>query len=139
MTRSKTKRVLFVCIGNCCRSQMAEGFARHYGGDVLSAESAGLSPAGVVVPETVRSMAEKNIDISDHYSKGLHAEQAKDFDLIVNMSGYDLPESIRAPIRNWVVADPIGESDAVYAKVRDQIETLVMNLILEFRRNHKKR
>ena len=53
MTSGRKKRVLFVCVGNCCRSQMAEGFAAHHGGDVLMAESAGLVPAGVVVDETV--------------------------------------------------------------------------------------
>jgi protein-tyrosine-phosphatase len=117
---------------------MAEGFASRYGSDVLSAESAGLAPAGVVVKETVRSMAEKNIDISNHYSKALRADEANDFDLIVNMSGYDLPDDIRVPVLDWQVADPIGQSDAVYGQVRDQIETLVMNLILEFRRDSRK-
>jgi arsenate reductase len=118
---------------------MAEGFANRYGSDVLSAESAGLAPAGVVVKDTVLSMAEKNIDISNHYSKAFRLDEANDFDLIVNMSGYDLPDGIGVPVRDWKVEDPIGQSDAVYGKVRDHIETLVMNLILEFRRDSKKR
>jgi protein-tyrosine-phosphatase len=117
---------------------MAEGFAIRHGHDVLVAESAGLAPAGVVVDETVRTMAEKNIDISTHYSKALRTDQADDFDLIVNMSGYDLPDGIRVPVLEWDVADPIGESDAFYAKVRDQIEELVVQLILELRRNATK-
>jgi len=117
---------------------MAEGFANRYGSDVLSAESAGLAPAGVVVKDTVRSMAEKNIDISDHYSKALRLDDANDFDLIVNISGYDLPDGIRVPVRVWEVEDPIGQSDAVYGQVRDYIETLVMNLVLEFRRISRK-
>jgi arsenate reductase len=111
---------------------MAEGFAAHYGGDVLVAESAGLVPAGVVVDETVRSMAEKNIDISLQYSKALRVDQNGEYDLIVNMSGFGLPEAVRAPLVTWVVPDPIGQSDKVYAHVRDQIEELVLQLISDF-------
>ena len=117
---------------------MAEGFANRYGSDVLSAESAGLAPAGVVVKDTLRTMAEKNIDISSHYSKGFRADDANEFDVVVNMSGCDLPNGIRVPARVWAVEDPIGQSDAVYGRVRDQIETLVMNLILELRRDARK-
>jgi arsenate reductase len=138
VSREVRKRVLFVCVGNCCRSQMAEGFALHHGGDVLAAESAGLAPAGIVVDETVRAMSEKNIDISSHHSKGFRPEDANHFDLIVNMSGYDLPNGIRAPVIEWDVPDPIGESPEVYARVRDQIEKLVMKLILDFRHNAAK-
>ena len=89
--------------------------------------------------DTIRSMAEKNIDISSQYSKALRLDEANEVDLIVNMSGYDLPDGIRAPVRDWEVEDPIGQSDAIYAQVRDQIETLVMNLVLEFRRKSRKR
>ncbi len=133
MKRQKPKRVLFVCIGNCCRSQMAEGFAAHYGSDVLDAASAGLAPAGVVVDPTVRSMSEKNIDISSHYSKAFRLDEANDSDLIVNLSGYDLPRGIKVPVVEWDVPDPIGEPDEIYAAVRDQIEKLVEQLIVDLR------
>ena len=113
---------------------MAEGFASRYGGDVLVAESAGLRPAGFVVKETVQSMAEKNIDISSHFSKELRLDQANASDLIVNMSGYRLPDGISAPAIEWDVRDPIGESNEVYARVRDQIEGLVIDLIGDLRR-----
>jgi protein-tyrosine-phosphatase len=117
---------------------MAEGFANRYGSDVLSAESAGLAPAGVVVKDTIVSMAQKNIDISRQYSKAFRVDQANDFDLIVNMSGYDLPKSVGVPVRDWQIEDPIGQSEAIYGQVRDHIETLVMNLVLEFRRASKR-
>ena len=117
---------------------MAEGFALHHGGDVVAAESAGLAPAGIVVEETVRAMSKKNIDISSHHSKGFRREDANRFDLIVNMSGYDLPDGIRAPVIEWDVPDPIGESDEIYASVRDQIEKLVTKLILELRHKGSK-
>jgi len=134
----RPKRVLFVCVGNSCRSQMAEGFARCYGEDVMKPASAGLAPAWIVMPETVHTMAEKNIDISDQYPKPLHPELASKSDLIVNMSGEDLPDEIRTPVRNWLVRDPIGETESTYREVRDQIEQLVMDLILEIRRGNKK-
>jgi len=117
---------------------MAEGFAAHYGGDVLVGESAGLIPAGVVVDETVRTMAQKNIDISGQYSKALSVDQTGEYDLIVNMSGFNLPEAVRAPTVAWVVPDPIGQSAQVYAQVRDQIEALVLQLIADFRQNARK-
>jgi len=131
--QQRRKRVLFVCVGNCCRSQMAEGFATYHGSDILTAESAGLAPAGIVVDQTVRSMSGKNIDISNHYSKAFRIDEANDFDLVVNMSGYELPKGIRVPVMRWEVPDPIGESDEVYAQVRDQIERLVTKLVTHLR------
>src|SRR5579871_2557108 len=61
------KRVLFVCIGNSCRSQMAEGFARAYGSDIMDSQSAGLSPATVIAPLTRQVLGEKNVKIDDHF------------------------------------------------------------------------
>jgi len=112
---------------------MAEGFATYHGSDILTAESAGLAPAGIVVDQTVRSMSGKNIDISNHYSKAFRIDEANDFDLVVNMSGYELPKGIRVPVMRWEVPDPIGESDEVYAQVRDQIERLVTKLVTHLR------
>ena len=95
MSRVKRKRVLFVCIGNCCRSQMAEGFAHEYGGDIVTPESAGLAPAGMIVDETVRAMAQKSVDISNQYSKAFRLDEANECDFVVNMSGLRLPEGYR--------------------------------------------
>jgi arsenate reductase len=132
--RSAKPRVLFVCIGNSCRSQMAEGFARAYGSDVMIAASAGLSPAFIVAPDTMRAMEEKNIDLRDQFPKSLKQLARAQFDLIVNMSGYTLPEDIEAPVRHWDILDPIGENFETHCKIRDQIETRVMELIIELRR-----
>ena len=132
------KRVLFVCLGNSCRSQMAEGFARCYGRDVMHAQSAGLAPAGTVAPDTVRTMAEKNIDLGGHFPKALDNFPPNEWDAIVNMSGFPLPVAYQHPaVRNWTVQDPMGEDEDVYRRVRDQIEHLVMGLILEYRRPEK--
>src|SRR5439155_23103436 len=122
-----------------CPSQMAEGLAAEYGADVLVAESAGLVTAGVVVEETVRSVTQKNIDISGQYTKPLRVDATREYDLIVSVSGFSLPDAVRAPTVAWVVPDPIGQSSQVYAQLRDQIEALVLRLISDFRQNARKR
>jgi arsenate reductase len=131
-------RVLFVCVGNACRSQMAEAFARTYGDGVLIPASAGLYPAGIVSPVTVRLMREKNISLDSHWSKGLK-ETGTQFDLIINMSQQPLPEDITAPVRQWAVEDPIDVPDERHREVRDRIERLVRNLIRELRAGAERR
>jgi len=132
-------RVLFVCIGNSCRSQMAEGFARTYGQDVMVAASAGLAPAPGVSQDTVHVMDEKNIDLRDQFPKSFYATDLAEFDLIVNMSGFELPAGLTTPARHWDVPDPIGEEYETHCEVRDLIERLVMGLILELRRAARNR
>ncbi len=129
----RRRRVLFVCIGNSCRSQMAEGFACAYGSDVLVAESAGLSPAGMVSPITQAVMLEKDIDLSGSVSKGIDPAALERFDLVINMSGWDFPHPDSVPVRDWKVDDPIGLSYERNCQIRDQIEGLVQSLILELR------
>jgi arsenate reductase len=111
---------------------MAEGFARTYGADVLIPLSAGLAPALAVAPLTQRVMIEKNIDLGDCYPKGLQHVQGE-FDLIINMSGFSLPEHRGAQVEVWDVLDPIGESQEVFRQVRDQIEQRVLELIERLR------
>jgi arsenate reductase len=113
---------------------MAEGFARHYGSDVMEVKSAGLSPASIVQPLTFHVMEQKNIKLDGQAPKDLSSLTIADFDLLVNMSGVKLPSRIPLPVREWKIEDPIGRSEEVYCTVRDQIEDLVMRLILEFRR-----
>lgn len=129
------QKVLFVCLGNACRSQMAEGFARAYGKDVMTPESAGLAPAMVVPIETKQTMAEKNLDISGQFPKPMSFFENGHFDRVVNMSGYPLA---RFPMAiEWNVTDPIGGTADEYRAVRDQIEHLVMKLILHLRHPKK--
>jgi arsenate reductase len=134
VTPDKT-RVLFVCIGNSCRSQMAEAFARSYGDDVLVAASAGLSPAFSVAPDTQRAMADRNLDLRDHFPKTIrHLGRAR-FDIAVNLSGIPLPDDVAPRIIEWDVADPIGMSYKEHCEIRDQIEKMVMALVTEIRRD----
>lgn len=128
------QRVLFVCVGNSCRSQMAEGFARTYGSDVMVAASAGLYPAPSVARLTREVMAAKNIDLNQHFPKSLSEVDFPSYDVVVNLSGYMLPIDTPARVLHWEVDDPIGENKQVYERIAGQVEMLVMQLVLELRK-----
>jgi len=130
---SQPKRVLFVCIGNACRSQMAEAFARTYGGDVIVPASAGLAPAVKVASDTIRAMDAKGIDLRDQFPKSLRHLGRSQFDLVVNMSGMELPPIPGAQSREWDIPDPIYLKYDEHCEIRDEIEHLVMRLILDLR------
>jgi arsenate reductase len=112
---------------------MAEGFARTYGSDVLEVQSAGLAPAFGIAPLTRKVMLEKNIDLREAFPKGLDLIKIEELDLIINMSGRKLPGKPSDRVVDWKVEDPIGQSEAKYREVADQIEQLVMRLILTLR------
>jgi arsenate reductase len=129
----RPKRILFVCLGNAYRSQMAEGFARTLGRDLLVAESAGLTPVFELPKSTVRVMQEKGIDVSEQFPKSAMNLDAQSYDLVVNMTGLSIPSLVPASTRKWDVPDPVGQPDSVLREVRDEIESLVMRLVLELR------
>lgn len=104
----------------------------------MEVQSAGLAPAAIVQPLTKKVMLEKNINIDDQWAKDLNVIPVHQFDLIVNMSGARLPTRVPIEIRDWKIEDPIGRSEELYVAVRDQIEYLVMQLILELRREAKR-
>jgi arsenate reductase len=134
---SERARVLFVCLGNACRSQMAEGFARAWHADILQAESAGITPLGMVPEETAASMAEKDVLLDGHRSKGLDAFDLRSFDVIVNMSGFPFPPSLRKAVQilEWEVEDPYTGNERTYRRVRDDIERRVRAFADGIRRN----
>jgi arsenate reductase len=113
---------------------MAEGFARAYGSDVMAAASAGLSPATRIAPDTLDAMDEKGIDLRDHFPKAIRHLGRIEFDLVINISGAKLPPGIACPVREWDVEDPVYLKYEDHCGVRDEIERLVMELILELRR-----
>jgi arsenate reductase len=127
-------RVLFLCIGNSCRSPMAEGLATKYGSDVLFAQSAGLMPIHRVDPLGVKVMRDRNIDISNAFPKGAEDVDAQSFDLIVNMSGQRIP-ALRVPMEEWKIPDPIGQDETAFRKTADLLEQQVMRLVLQLRLN----
>lgn len=126
------KRILFVCLGNSCRSQMAEAFARAYGSDVFEVHSAGLTPAVMIAPLTKQVLSEKNLWIDGQFPKSVEMVSREPFDIVVNMSGVKLAIP-GARMMDWPVRDPIGLQEDVYRAVAGEIEGLVMRLILEVR------
>lgn len=129
----KPFKVLFVCVGNAIRSQMAEGFARKYGSDVIVARSCGIAPAASIMPQTRIVMAQKGIDLGEAFPKGLHVMEDDTFDYVINMSGTPLRIRGEMILRDWKVADPLGLADSLYIDTGQRIENLVMQLILELR------
>ena len=125
-----TPRVLFVCVENSCRSQMAEGYARALGKERIEAHSAGSRPSGRVDPRTVGMMNEAGIDLSGARSKGLDELPDGTWDWIVTMGCGDacphLPARHRA---DWDLPDPKGMDDAGFRAVRDRIQGLVADLL----------
>lgn len=123
------KRLLFVCVENSCRSQMAEGFARALGRGAVEVFSAGSRPSGVVDPRAIGFMKEKGIDISGHRSKGFNTLPVREFDFAVSMGCADIcPFVPGARHVAWDMRDPKNLSDEEFRKVRDEIEERMKRL-----------
>ena len=140
MTHSPRKtKVLFVCIGNMCRSPMAEGFAHKYGGDIVEVYSAGTNPTGVVSEDSIEIMRELKIDIAMTTSKGMQAVPLAEMDVVVSMAPARarslVPRDFRGQTIDWKVEDPVGKSLTVFRRVRDQLDVLVKHLIDDIRRD----
>ena len=132
------KKVMFLCTGNSCRSQMAEGFARATGGGIVEAHSAGLMPAGVN-SYAARAMAEAGIDISAQRSKAIDAALLKEMDVIVTLCGHAealcpaTPPDIKRV--HWPIKDPVGTAGsdadimAAFRAARDEIARRVRELL----------
>ncbi len=131
--------VMFLCTGNACRSQMAEGFAKALGRGTIKAYSAGLMPAGFVHPRAVVVMGEAGIDISRQSSKAIDADLLTKMDIIVTLCGNAeascpmTPSNIRR--MHWPINDPIsatGTEEEIlneFRKARDEIKSKIGDLI----------
>ena len=129
------KRVLFVCVENSCRSQMAEGFARALGGGEMEAFSAGSKPSGVVNPRAIAFMKERGIDISRQKLKGFDELPDVEFDYAVTMGCQDVCPLVSSDRHiAWDIRDPKNLSDEEFRKVRDEIENKVTELVSTTRR-----
>lgn len=130
------KKVLFVCVGNSCRSQMAEGFARACAKGRVEVMSAGTAASGVVNKGAIEAMKEKGIDITDQTSKQLTDEMLERADVVVTMGccGADelCPAGFKGKKYDWPVEDPLGLPWEAMRRVRDDIEERVKRLIAEF-------
>jgi len=126
------KTVLFVCVENAGRSQMAEAFARHYGKRKVAAESAGTMPAKNVNPMVLQAMKEKGIDLSENHPKIMDLKRAEKADIIITM-GCSVEEYCPAPMLkkavDWGLPDPKGKSIEEIRKIRNEIEKKVLQLL----------
>ena len=131
MTGERPKRVLFVCVENSNRSQMAEAFARLHSGGRVEAYSAGSRPSGKVNPRAVEFMREVGCDLATHRSKGLAELPAGEFDAVVGMGcGDEGCPLVRARRREeWAIPDPKELPAEQYRAVRDRIEAEVKRLL----------
>ena len=127
------KRVIFVCVENSCRSQMAEGFARHYGAGKIEAFSGGTQPAEQANPLAVEVMREVGIDISGQKPKRIKETGISMFDLAVTMgcisAGQACPLVPAKEIVDWNIPDPKGKPIEVFREVRDRIHAEVKKLL----------
>jgi arsenate reductase (thioredoxin) len=126
------KKVLFVCIENAGRSQMAEAFTNYYGKDKLTAQSAGIKLADKVNQLAVAVMKEKGIDISGNYPKRLTSQMANNSDLIVTMGcgvGNVCPGPFFKETIDWDLEDPKDQPIEKVREIRDEIEQRVKQLI----------
>lgn len=125
------KRILFVCVENANRSQMAQAFAIIYSQGMVDAQSAGSKPSGIINPKAVRFMAELGYDLSQHQSKSLD-EIDGEFDAVVTMGCGDSCPWIPAKLRaDWALPDPKHMDDADYRAVRDDISAQVKLLLAQ--------
>ena len=129
-------KVLFLCIGNACRSQMAEAIAIHSASDVIEASSAGLVPFGMIPATTLDVLRERGISAEGQSSKPLRSEDMSAADLVINMTGRaagTIFKESSVQIEDWDVGDPYGFNLSVYRGICDQIETRIEDLARRLR------
>ena len=133
---SKKPTVLFVCVHNAGRSQMAAGFMRELGGDRVEVLSAGSAPKDSINPIAVEAMAEVGIDIRNQQPKVLTTEAVLESDAVITMGcGDACPIYPGKRYEDWVLEDPAGQDIDFVRKVRDEIKERVATLLSELLAN----
>jgi arsenate reductase len=129
-TVSTTPRVLFVCVHNAGRSQMAAALLRHYAGDRVAVRSAGSDPADSINPAVPAVMAELGIHMSGAVPQKLREDSVRAADVVVTMGcGDACPVYHGTHYEDWVVDDPAGKGVDEVRKIRDDIESRVKDLV----------
>lgn len=127
-----TKKILFVCVENAGRSQMAQGFAEAFGKKRVEAYSAGSRPSSHINPLAIEVMKEKNIDLSGRRPKGLNDLPAVEMDYLVTMGCEEICPAVPArKVIEWQIPDPKGKPIDEVRMIRDMLETKVKTLIEE--------
>ena len=132
--------VLFVCVGNSCRSQMAEALALHLGEGRVKAWSAGSSPLGRIVPETFDVLEENGISLDGHSSKSLRDVPVGEMDVVVGMGCEvvcPVPVGFKGRVIEWNIPDPYGRGLESFRGVRDLIERQVRSLLNDLTRSEE--
>ena len=131
---TEKKKVLFVCVENSCRSQIAEAFARIHGGGQVEAYSSGSRPSGVVNRKAIETMSEIGYDLSAHSSKSLDEIPDVTYDFVATMGCGDECPFIRATVReDWQIPDPKNMPPDEFRQVRDEIERRVKAMLESIR------
>jgi arsenate reductase len=126
--------VLFVCVHNAGRSQMAAGYLNHFASDRIEVRSAGSEPADKINPVAVQAMAEEGIDIAGEQPKILTTEAVKASDVVITMGcGDTCPFYPGKRYEDWVLDDPAGQGIEVVRSIRNKIRRRVEQLIDELR------
>ncbi len=134
MTESRTHRptVLFVCVHNAGRSQMAAGYLRHLGGDRVTVMSAGSEPGDRINPVAVAAMAEEGIDIAGAQPQVLTTEAVQESDVVVTMGcGDACPFYPGKRYEDWELDDPAGQAIEAVRPIRDEIKARVEGLLAD--------
>jgi arsenate reductase (thioredoxin) len=134
--------ILFVCVGNSCRSQMAEAFVNQLGRDEVRGWSAGSHPLGEIAWGTGEVMREKGISLEGQWSKGLKDVPLHDMDVIVTLGCEvfcPVPASFAGRVVEWNIPDPYGADLALYREVRDLIDAQVAGLVAELGQHRPKK
>ena len=139
--RSSRTRVLFVCIGNACRSPMAEAIARYDAADVIEPHSAGLRPLGEIEDLTTQTLLRNGYSPTGLTSDPMNQQACDAADIIINMTGHPWEASLwdHEKVEDWIVKDPFGQDTDTYQRVFEGIKRRVNQLAHELReqREHK--
>lgn len=130
----KKTNILFVCVGNSCRSQIAEGYGRAWGSSVMEVKSAGTNAIDTISPEIRQVMAEEGIDISGQRPKKLTAGMIRWADRVIVLGGTPellYPELLKDKLVYWPTPDPYGQGVEAAREVRDLIKNRITDLIID--------
>ena len=133
----KLRKILFVCIGNSCRSQISEGWGKYFNDKYFKGDfkiySAGTNPAGWVAEGAVESMKEIGIDISEQYSKHLKDIDTEETDILVTLGcGVQCPWYPHKKMIEWEIEDPVGQPIEKFREVRDILKEKILSLMKEY-------
>ncbi len=130
----KKINILFVCVGNSCRSQISEGYGRAWGSSVMEVKSAGTHAIDAISPEIRRVMTEEGVDISGQRPKRLTERMIRWADRVIVLGGTPellYPDLLKDKLVSWPTPDPYGQGVDEARKVRDLIKARITDLIID--------